>query len=152
MMLKTKVWMLLVLALLCGCTKSDTTEPPKPTTPNEPPPLPDIEPPSQPVPPPIVEPLPPPIVEPVTYQVTLSWVAPTEMEDGTPLNSQDIEAYYIQWGESENNLTNTIPIAKNINHYTIESLSQGDYYFSIQVEDQFGNRSDLSNLVSKTFP
>ena len=140
--MNTKVWTLLVLISLFGCSNSEPETPEK-TTPD---PIVTPEPITEPNPEPTPEP------EPETYEVTLSWTTPSEMENGESLQPFEIDGYYIRWGQESDNLINEIRISNGINTHTIDGLETGEYFFAISVEDQFGNQSELSNQISKTFP
>jgi hypothetical protein len=67
-------------------------------------------------------------VEPVpTASYTVSWIAPTENEDGTPLT--DLAGYRIYYGTSSGNYSETIAIdSAGVTSYMIENLTSGTYY------------------------
>lgn len=81
--------------------------------------------------------------------VNLRWTTPNRMEDEGLLDGDMIAAYYVQWGDSEENLDNIKEVPWNENSYTVTGLSTGIYYFSVSVETTLGERSALSNIVSK---
>lgn len=80
---------------------------------------------------------------------TLSWNPPTEREDGTVLT--DLAGYRIQYGTGPNELTYTIVIDNaGLSSYVVEGLSSGSWYFGMIAVDSQGNKSILSEIVSKT--
>lgn len=86
----------------------------------------------------------------VDNQVLLSWTTPSRLEDEAPLEDE-ISAYYIHWGESEDNLSNTEYVKATGNDLTLSGLPAGNYYFSVSAETTSGDRSLPSNIVNKTF-
>ena len=47
----------------------------------------------------------------------LEWTEPSRLEDETSLESDDISAYYIHWGNSAENLENTEKVIAEENKY-----------------------------------
>lgn len=81
---------------------------------------------------------------------TLSWAAPTQRIDGTPL--VDLSGYKVFVGQTPGNYPRVINIAGASNtRYTVTGLSTGTWYFSISAYDAVGLESDKSPEVSKTF-
>ncbi len=81
---------------------------------------------------------------------TLSWAAPTQRIDGTPLG--DLGGYKVFVGQTSGNYSRVIDIAGAANtRYTVTGLSVGTWYFSISAYDGAGLESDKSPEVSKTF-
>jgi hypothetical protein len=84
----------------------------------------------------------------VTVQLaSLSWDAPTENVDGTPLD--DLAGFNLYWGAASR--TYGVPVAlsdPNATSHSIE-LSAGTYYFAMTALDLDGNESAFSNEVSK---
>jgi len=78
----------------------------------------------------------------------LSWAAPTQNIDGSPLT--DLSGYHIYYGTSANALTTTITVGGGSTTYTVSGLSSGTYYFSVVAYNAEGIDSANSNLVSKT--
>ncbi len=90
------------------------------------------------------------VVAVATGTATLSWQAPTEREDGTPLNG-DLAGYRVYWGTSANDLTNSSTIANaGITTYLVEGLTPATWYFAITAFDTAGLESTRSNTASKT--
>jgi hypothetical protein len=80
---------------------------------------------------------------------TLSWVAPTENTNGTPL--MNLAGYRIYYGTSATALTHTVQIANpGILTYLVSNLSPGTWYFSIGDYTSANVESGASVVVSKT--
>jgi hypothetical protein len=84
-----------------------------------------------------------------TGSATLSWVPPTENEDGTPL--QNLAGYRIYYGNSASAL-NTVVTLNNagLTRYVIENLGSGTWYFGIRAFTSTGTESAMSGVASKT--
>jgi hypothetical protein len=81
---------------------------------------------------------------------TLSWAAPTQRIDGTPL--VNLSGYKVFVGQSSGNYSRTIDVAGAPNtRYTVTGLSVGTWYFAISAYDGAGLESAKSPEVSKTF-
>jgi hypothetical protein len=121
-------------------------EPPPPPPPVEPPPPPPpVEPPP---PPPPVEPPPPPPPEP-TGTALLSWVPPTEREDGSPLIN--LAGYRVFYGQDSEDLDIVVELDNpGLTSYLIEFLGLGTWYFSMTALDDEGRESAPSDIASKT--
>ena len=79
--------------------------------------------------------------------VTLSWVAPTQNEDGTPLTN--LAGFMIAYGPNATALSQSIRIDNpSIDRYVIADLAPGTYYFGVRAVDTEGTESSLSELVS----
>jgi len=87
-------------------------------------------------------------------QATLSWRAPVTRVNGDTLSGQDLASYEIRYGTSADNLNRSAIFdgaAGLIDmSYTIENLSAGTWYFTIQARDDNGLLSSPSAVVSKT--
>jgi Putative Ig domain len=80
--------------------------------------------------------------------VTLSWIAPTENEDGTPLSK--LAGFMIAYGPDEDTLSQSIRIDNpSVDRYVIADLAPGTYYFGVKALGANGAESSLSELVSK---
>ena len=80
---------------------------------------------------------------------TLSWEAPTENEDGSPLT--DLAGFKIYYGNSPDALNQAVSIAGSTTlTYTVASLTQGIWYFAIAALSASGTESAQSATVSKT--
>jgi Predicted membrane protein len=79
---------------------------------------------------------------------TLSWIAPTENEDGSVL--VDLAGYTIVYGPSREMLHNSIRIDNpGIDRYVFDDLPAGTYYFGVKAFNAQGVESAVSNIVSK---
>jgi hypothetical protein len=86
---------------------------------------------------------------PVTGSVTLSWTAPTENVDGTPL--ENLAGYRVRYGQSSSNLSSTVQIpSSTMTSAVIENLAAGTWYFAVKAYTTASVESDLSNVASKT--
>jgi hypothetical protein len=82
-----------------------------------------------------------------TKSVTLSWVAPTQNEDGTALIN--LAGFMIAYGPNQTTLSQSIRIDNpSIDRYVIADLVPGTYYFGVRAVDADGTESSLSELVS----
>jgi hypothetical protein len=81
--------------------------------------------------------------------VTLTWVAPTDNTNGTPLT--DLAGYHIHYGTSPDNLTQVIELAGTGNtEFELSGLTPGTYYFSITAYTTMGTESAESDVGIKT--
>jgi hypothetical protein len=77
----------------------------------------------------------------------LSWDAPTENVDGTPLT--DLAGFNLYWGNASRQYDSSVALkTPGALSYRIE-LAPGTYYFSMTAIDVDGNESAFSNEVSK---
>jgi hypothetical protein len=92
---------------------------------------------------------PPPPSTPVVGNATLSWIPPTENEDGSALTN--LAGYRIFYGTSASNLSRQIDLSNpGITRYVIDNLSGGTWYFGIRAYSSLGTQSALSAIASKT--
>jgi hypothetical protein len=90
------------------------------------------------------------IPQPTTGDVTLSWAAPSTRVDGSVLSLSQIAGYKIYMGESANRLDLTLELEDGtLDHYVMEDLDNGTYYFAVTAYDTAGRESHLSNIVAK---
>lgn len=91
-------------------------------------------------------------IEVVAYAsgaVNLSWVAPTENTDGSPL--LDLAGYEIYWGSESGSYPDSFNISNpGITTYTVENLTVGTHYFAIKATNSAGIASTFSNEVVAT--
>jgi len=81
--------------------------------------------------------------------MTLSWAAPTQNSDGTPLT--DLAGYKIYFGRSQNNYSNQVHIDNpSISTYMIENLVPDTYYVVATSLNGHGVESAYSNIAVKT--
>jgi len=81
--------------------------------------------------------------------VTLSWQAPTENSDGTPL--MNLKGYRLHYGPASRSYSETVDIANpGLTTYVVQNLAAGDYYFALTAYNSAGIESVLSGEVSTT--
>lgn len=81
--------------------------------------------------------------------VTLSWVAPTQNEDGSPL--LDLAGYEIYWGPQSGSYPYSVQISNpGITAYTLENLTAGTYYFAMKARNSQGVTSTFSGETAAT--
>jgi len=91
------------------------------------------------------------VVAAASGAATLSWTAPTENADGSPLT--DMDGYKVYYGTTAGVYPNSITISNpGITSYMVENLSSGTWYFVIAAFNQSGGQSGLSNVASSTIP
>jgi hypothetical protein len=80
---------------------------------------------------------------------TLTWAAPTENTNGTPITN--LAGYVISYGNSATALSQTISITNPATlTYTVQNLGTGTWYFAVSSMESDGTISALSSVVSKT--
>jgi len=80
--------------------------------------------------------------------VTLSWQAPTQNTDGSPL--RDLSGYRVRYGTSPSSLTRTVTISNpGITSAVIADLASGTWYFAVTAVNSQQVESSLSAIVSK---
>jgi hypothetical protein len=91
----------------------------------------------------------PPASPPATGSATLSWTAPTENTDGSPLTN--LAGYHSDYGTTEGSWTSTITILEGTEtSYVVSGLAPGTYYFTVVAFNTEGIDSSDSNVGSKT--
>jgi len=86
-----------------------------------------------------------------TGSATLSWTAPTENEDGTPLT--DLAGFRLYWGTSPGNYPNSVRIDNStVTTYTVDGLAPGTYEFVATAVNQAGVESSFSSPATKSIP
>ncbi len=84
-----------------------------------------------------------------TGSATLSWVAPTQNADGTPLT--DLAGFQVQYGRNEGDMSQTVTLNNaSINRYVVDSLSAGTWFFAVAAINSRGVLSASSSVASKT--
>ena len=79
---------------------------------------------------------------------TLSWNAPTENTDGTPLTN--LSAYRIYYGTSPGNYPNQIYVGNaGVSTFVVENLPPATYYFVSTAINASGIESSFSNVATK---
>jgi len=83
----------------------------------------------------------------VTAELSLSWVAPTENVDGTPLT--DLDGYRIYYGVSSRNYGAPEEVTDSSATSVSIEVPSGSYYVAMTAMDAEGNESGYSNEVLK---
>jgi len=79
---------------------------------------------------------------------TLSWSAPTQNTDGSPLI--DLAGYKVYWGTNPGNYTNSVRINNpGLTTYLVENLTPATWYFSATAFDADGVESEFASPASK---
>jgi hypothetical protein len=79
--------------------------------------------------------------------VVLTWIPPTENEDGTTLT--DLSAYRIYYGTSPDNLTDSFEINNpGTSSFVLDNLEPITYYFAASAINSDGIESERSNVIS----
>jgi hypothetical protein len=87
--------------------------------------------------------------QPVVRSVTLSWHAPTQNEDGTPLT--DLSGFEVHYGQAPGQYTQTLPLpSAAMTSVTIEDLAPATWYFAVKAVNASGAHSSFSNEAWKT--
>jgi hypothetical protein len=87
-----------------------------------------------------------------TGSATLSWTAPTQNADGSPLTN--LASYRIHWGTASGNYTNSVTINNpGLTTFVVDNLLSGTtYYFATTAGNSLGVFSGYSNEATKTIP
>ncbi|HEX6999858.1 MAG TPA: putative Ig domain-containing protein [Gammaproteobacteria bacterium] len=84
-----------------------------------------------------------------TRSVTLTWLPPTENEDGSELT--DLAGYKIRYGQASGTYTEDIVLEDpGLSSYVVEGLAPGTYYFVVAAFNSEGVYSRNSNEASAT--
>lgn len=81
-------------------------------------------------------------------QVTLSWTAPTQNVDGTPLT--DLAGYRIHYGRETAALDLTIDVDVGLSSVVIDNLGPGTWYFAMTSRNSRGVESERTAAIEKT--
>jgi hypothetical protein len=85
------------------------------------------------------------VVATATGAAWLSWLPPTENDDGTPLT--DLAGYKIYWGASVGDYPNTVEVKDaGLTRYLVEQLTPAKWFFVVTAVNSSGTESDVSNL------
>jgi hypothetical protein len=89
------------------------------------------------------------VEQPATQSVTLSWQAPTQNEDGTPLT--DLTGYEVHYGQFAGQYSETVSLpSAALTSVTIEDLTPATWYFAVKAVNAAGAQSSFSNEAWKT--
>jgi len=81
--------------------------------------------------------------------MTLTWTAPTENSDGTPLT--DLAGFYVYYGVSQGHYSDRVRIDNpSISTYVVENLLPDTYYVVARSFNSLGIESTYSNVAVKT--
>lgn len=82
-------------------------------------------------------------------ETTLTWTAPTENEDGTPLT--DLAGFKLYWGTTTGDYPNSVDIPNPATTtYLVENLTPGVWRFVATAYNEAGTESQYSNEAVKT--
>lgn len=88
------------------------------------------------------------VVASAAGRVTLTWTAPTERTDGSPLTN--LAGFKIYFGASEHDLRYVIDVADaGARSWVVEDLTPGTWYFAANAVDTDGLESAKTSPVSK---
>lgn len=80
---------------------------------------------------------------------TLSWAAPTQNTDGSPLTN--LAGFRIYYGTNSGSLSQTVQIANpGLLTYMVQNLSPATWFFAVKAYNSSGVESSMSNTASKT--
>lgn len=80
---------------------------------------------------------------------TLSWLPPTQREDGSAL--VDLAGFKVYWGPDVGDYPNSVILHNpGLSSYVVEPLTAGTWYFVTTAFDSRGTESDHSNVASKS--
>jgi len=80
---------------------------------------------------------------------TLTWVAPTQNTDGTPVTT--LIGYHIYYGTTAGALTQSVAVSgAATTTYEVTGLASGTWYFAVAADAADGTESAPSNVGSKT--
>jgi VCBS repeat-containing protein len=87
---------------------------------------------------------------PVFVNVSLSWVAPSQREDGTALSLSEISGYKVYYGTTQGQYPNSTTINDSTaTGHTFTNFPAGAYYFVVTTIDVDGLESGYSPVVKK---
>ena len=91
------------------------------------------------------------VTQPASGNATLTWSAPTQNTNGTPLTN--LAGFHIYYGTSVGNLNQSVQISNPaLTSYVLSGLAAGIWYFSINDYTTAGTESAVSNIESTTIP
>jgi hypothetical protein len=90
-------------------------------------------------------------VQPIAKSIALSWDVPQEREDGSALETYEIDGYVIAYGTDANNLDQQITVEGGlVLEAVVENLTQGTYYFAIATVDSDGMQGAYSATIEQS--
>ena len=88
------------------------------------------------------------VVQEGTQTLALSWVAPVEREDGTPITMAEIAGYRVYFGLNEGVYTNEVDVhGSDTMQVTLDRLPAGTYYIVVTTIDMDGRESSFSTSL-----
>jgi len=85
----------------------------------------------------------------ITHGIALSWIAPVEREDGTPISMAEIAGYRVYYGTSQGDYPNEVDIADSSTmQVALSNLVSGTYYIVVTSYDVDGRESGFSQVVT----
>lgn len=81
---------------------------------------------------------------------TLSWQAPVQYTDGSPLAASSLGAFRIYRGSTASNLTRVAEVDGRATSFVVQNLDPGTHYFAVTAVTTGGTESGLSAVGSKT--
>lgn len=86
-----------------------------------------------------------------TYTVGLTWIAPTQNEDGTPLT--DLDGYLLYRGPSSGDYTESIDVGDvTAFEWTFDAPEGSRWYYNVTAYDLSRNESVYNGEVDVPFP
>jgi len=80
---------------------------------------------------------------------TLSWVAPTQNTDGSPLTN--LVGFKVYWGKQSDSYTDTVTLENpSLTTYVVDTLPPATWFFAVTAVNEYGVESAFSNVASKT--
>jgi len=77
----------------------------------------------------------------------LSWTAPMQNADGSPLT--DLAGFRVYWGTAADELTYSMQIDNpSVSMFLVENLTPAQWFFAVTALDATGNESALSEVIS----
>ena len=91
---------------------------------------------------------------PATCNVTITWEAPYDRIDGTPITTEELEKYTIYISHQEDTKPSTLITIVDVTDtdlitFEIKGLSKGQKYFYMTVTDTEHRESTFSNILNK---
>lgn len=87
----------------------------------------------------------------VAKSIALSWDVPQEREDGSALESYEINGYVIAYGTDANDLSQQVTVDGGlVQEAVLENLNAGTYYFAIATVDSDGMQGAYSATIQQS--
>ena len=89
------------------------------------------------------------VTPPANGTAALSWTAPSDNANGSPITG--LAGYNIYYGTDPSNMTKSIDVSgASTTTYVVTGLSAGTYYFAVSAYNSEGADGPLSNIGQKT--